>query len=219
LSDLTFGGGMYVAIGGWNIIASADATNWTTAVSVVSALSFFRVAYGQGTFVIAADSAIPESVLMTSANGLDWTRRNLGTTHPFVGVTFGNGNFVAVGGCGEIFTSQNGVDWTNRNSGTTLDIVDVAYGRGTFVAVGASGLILQSAHFGPPLLTGRRADGSNAFEISIEAESGSSLALQTSSNAVDWSDAAAFTNTSNVIAFRDSTSADASRRFYRTISR
>jgi len=217
--DVTFGGGMYVAVGGANIIASSDGINWTNVAHPIYSGSFFRVAYGNNTFAVVgyfANSA--PSVIMTSTNGLDWTTRDPNGDYELGTIAFGNGSFVAGGGRGIVATSEDAVNWTNRNSGVQ-DVWGVAYGRGTFVGVGPLGVIVQSDHFGPPQLTGRLLAASNALEISIESEIGSSLALQSSSNGVNWSDAATFTNTPSAITFIDSAITDSPHRLYRTISR
>ncbi|MHB8523206.1 MAG: cell wall-binding protein, partial [Limisphaerales bacterium] len=72
------------------------------------------------------------------ADALDfWTLQSAApTTNQLSAVTYGNGEFVAVGDAGTIVTSPNGVAWTSRNSGTTNWLGSVAYGNGRFVAVG-----------------------------------------------------------------------------------
>jgi hypothetical protein len=74
--------------------------------------------------------------------GTTWTLRNLG--NPLLGVTYGNGTFVAVGYEGAILTSPDGATWTARASGTSDWLSGVTYGNGTFVAVGNYGTILTS---------------------------------------------------------------------------
>jgi hypothetical protein len=59
-------------------------------------------------------------------------------------VTYGDGQFVAVGSLGTILTSTDGTVWTTRNSGTTIYLISVTYGNGQFVAVGKKGVILTS---------------------------------------------------------------------------
>src|SRR5207247_8029446 len=72
------------------------------------------------------------------ADPLDtWTWRNpLPTGNNLNGITYGNGQFVAVGASDTIVTSADGVDWVLRQSGTTDWLSDIAYGNGEFVAVG-----------------------------------------------------------------------------------
>jgi hypothetical protein len=74
-----------------------------------------------------------------------WTAADLGDEQlASVGVTYGNGLFVAVGKYGTILTSPDGVTWTARTSGTSDYLRSVTYGNGLFVAVGEYGTILTS---------------------------------------------------------------------------
>ncbi len=54
-------------------------------------------------------------------------------------ITYGNGQFVAVGGAPSILTSPDGLNWTSRDAGTNWGLNAVAYGNSTFVAVGTWG--------------------------------------------------------------------------------
>ena len=217
--DVIFAAGMYVATGGANIMVSADGVNWTKVAHPMYFGSFFRVTYGRNTFAIVGyfGGSAP-SAIMTSTNGQDWTLGDANNDYELGDIAFANGRFVAVGGRGNIATSEDAVNWTERNS-TVKDIWGVSYGRGTVVAVGPLGLILQSDHFGPPLLTGRVGTERDTFEISVESESGGNFTLQSSSDGLNWSDTASFTNAPSVISFVDSSVVDPPHRFYRTTSR
>jgi hypothetical protein len=58
---------------------------------------------------------------------------------------YGNGQFVAVGGPGQIFTSLDGAAWTQQASGTSNGLTTIAFSRGQFVAAGEHGTILSSS--------------------------------------------------------------------------
>jgi len=81
--------------------------------------------------------------ILTSRDGVKWTKQVSWTDGLLEGVTYGNGIFVAVGRTGEgevrgtILTSRDGVKWTERVLGTDGWLNDVTYGNGIFVAVGA----------------------------------------------------------------------------------
>ena len=60
------------------------------------------------------------------------------------GVTYGNGQFVAVGAAGAILTSKDGSSWTPRFPNTRADLFDVAWNGSLFVAVGAGGAAYTS---------------------------------------------------------------------------
>jgi hypothetical protein len=63
---------------------------------------------------------------------------------PLFGVTYGGGQFVAVGGGGTLLTSLDGLTWQRVGSGTNRGLDGVTYGGGRFVAVGRYGVILTS---------------------------------------------------------------------------
>ncbi|HMC27100.1 MAG TPA: hypothetical protein VKM56_04820 [Verrucomicrobiae bacterium] len=91
------------------------------------------------------------------ADPLDhWTLGNVGAPVVLRAVTYGNGQFVAVGDAGAIFTSPDGAVWTPRQSGTSNTILTICYGKGLFVA-GDGNPSSSQADWG--VLTSR--DGSN----------------------------------------------------------
>jgi hypothetical protein len=58
------------------------------------------------------------------------------TNITLTGVTYGGGQFVAVGINGTVLTSSNGLSWVQRDIGTNILFSTVAYGDGKFVAMG-----------------------------------------------------------------------------------
>jgi hypothetical protein len=74
-----------------------------------------------------------EGTIITSDNGLDWTRRNSGSTLPLKAATYGSGLFVVVGAGATILTSSNGISWHSEYSPLGLDLNDVAFGNGMFI--------------------------------------------------------------------------------------
>ncbi|PYK98466.1 MAG: cell wall-binding protein [Verrucomicrobia bacterium] len=70
------------------------------------------------------------------ADPLDaWTWRNpLPTGTTLNGITYGHGQFVAVGDI--IVSSAHGTNWIQRQSGTQSELWAITYGNGQFVAVG-----------------------------------------------------------------------------------
>jgi hypothetical protein len=81
--------------------------------------------------------------ILTSPDGVTWTRRTSGTNSELRGVAYGDGLFVAVGD-GTILTSPDGVSWTRQTPPTGNWLYGVTYGNGRFVAVGMYGIILTS---------------------------------------------------------------------------
>ncbi|MBL9195398.1 MAG: hypothetical protein JNJ82_23775 [Opitutaceae bacterium] len=73
-----------------------------------------------------------------------WSTVGTPTTETLWGVTYGSGQFVAVGEKGVILTSPDARVWTKRASGTDAWLLHVAYGDGCYAAVGEAGTILVS---------------------------------------------------------------------------
>lgn len=85
-----------------------------------------------------------EGLVMTSTDGLNWTKRAYNRTNQFAGV-YAEGKFVVVGADKYVVTSSNGTSWTQRSYAKgTEDLWDVAYGNGTFVAIGDGGIVYTS---------------------------------------------------------------------------
>jgi hypothetical protein len=140
--DVEFARGRYVAIGGDSITpavsTSTDATNWTPLPATLG-YTLYGLARGNGLFVAVGEG----SAILTSPDGLVWTRRYSGTNR-LNAVTWGNGTFVAVGRNGTILTSPNGATWTLRGSGAGF-FQAVAYGGGVFVAGTQAGYLFVSS--------------------------------------------------------------------------
>jgi hypothetical protein len=129
-------------------------------------------------------------------------------------VTFGAGQFVAVGSPAAILTSQDGLDWTPRNSGTNARLTAVAFGGHSFVAAGG-GVVLQSdpihaldiASTSAPKLTLTGPSGAN-YRIEATMDPDSEESWQTLTNLFsvltpfDWVDPAG---------------ASSPQRFYRSV--
>jgi hypothetical protein len=140
LNGVTYGNGLYVAVGHWGtIMTSPDGTTWSGQTSDTRD-HLLRVTYGNGSFVAVGWSG----TILTSPDGTTWTARASGTTNAFRGVTYVNNLFVAVGDSGKMLTSPDGITWTARASGTTNSLFGVTYGNELYVAVGASGTIMTS---------------------------------------------------------------------------
>lgn len=145
--SLAFGKGLFVAGGdatyGFNsIMTSADGVTWS-ARSVPSLTGYYSVGYGNNVYVAAAFSnGLPNVIrLQSSSDAITWTARELPSgvspNVEFTGVTFGNGQFLAVGFNQTILTSKNGITWSNRSLSGSFRFTDVVYGQGVFIAFAA----------------------------------------------------------------------------------
>lgn len=127
--SITYGNGLFVAVGmdsnGNGVyMTSNDGISWSGGiVSTINELT--SVTYGNGLYV--AVSSFGTNRLMTSADGSTWTVRTLNSNEQkaWLGVTYNNGTFVAVGqedisdGAGRVMTSTNGINWTIRTPAST----------------------------------------------------------------------------------------------------
>lgn len=77
--------------------------------------------------------------IFTSPGGLEWTERTVEKQQWMGGVEYGNGGWLAVGGCGQFLSSENGVDWLKGGSATDGcgHLRNLTFGAGVFVALGA----------------------------------------------------------------------------------
>ena len=135
--------GLFVAVGDeGTILTSADGRDWVQQISGVTS-RLFGIACGKdGRFVTVGDSSPWEGgqyrdTILTSTDGTNWTAILHASGEWFMDVTYGAGQYVAVGQS-DILTSPDGINWTNHpGAGEWLNTV--TYGNGYFVAVGTSG--------------------------------------------------------------------------------
>jgi hypothetical protein len=146
LQSVIFANGRFVAVGGNNIVTSTDGVTWSDATAPVGGNREFRhVAFGNGTFVIVGDGRNGPGIWI-SANGTSWSPVMSAPQDELEGITFDNGQFVAVGDDGALYTSPDATSWTARNSTIGSRLLGVAHGAGRFVVVGARGRILSSGN-------------------------------------------------------------------------
>jgi hypothetical protein len=196
LYAVTYGNGQFVAVGDKGaILSSPDGTAWilrqapTNLVGWQGAgLGLTSIAYGNGGFVAVGGISLFGSISMSSADGANWVMggaplpENVGGASgggiafghgrfawAGTAVSYGNGQFVAVGDGGWIATSADGTNWFNQQSGTTSWLRSITYGNGQYVVAGVQ--------YRPSLFSSilTSADGTNW----VERESGlSNLILE-----------------------------------------
>ena len=146
-NDTAWGKGVYVAVG-WqaSVAVSADSTSWVSGkLSVLAYPTLAAAAFGNGQFVAVGGSAGGAMEIVTSADGTNWVDVSPAMANALNGVTFGAGQFVAVGKAGTVVTSADGTNWSSAHvSAPGVDLNDVVYGGGWFVAVGSGGAIVTS---------------------------------------------------------------------------
>jgi hypothetical protein len=101
---------------------------------------------GGGQFIVPSGASTGLGSLLTSPDGVSWTRINTSATTQNLNKVISNGAnlFVAVGQSGAIITSPDGVTWTAQTSGTAQNLLGGTFAAGVFVVVGAAGVILTS---------------------------------------------------------------------------
>jgi hypothetical protein len=140
-NGITYNNNKLVAVGRYRNICTATGSiiSWITRYSEYGARdTLCSVTYGNNLYAAVGDSG----VIITSPDGITWTKRTSGTIMNLTGVAYGNNQFVAVGTGGTIISSPDGITWTSNTSGVTTNLWGVTYGNNRFVAVGANETIL-----------------------------------------------------------------------------
>ena len=108
-------------------VRSAEAIeSWAEYPRPAGAGALTSVAFGTGIFVAVGATG----TIVTSSNGMDWTKVNAGVTGASGRVRFVNDRFF-VWGFGAVLMSTNGSDWTPLSASFT----DITYADGTYYSV------------------------------------------------------------------------------------
>jgi hypothetical protein len=146
--QVIYANGKFLAVGGkGQAQVSVDGVNWMPANMNFPDFYAEGVAFGNGTYVTVGDGASSgTNNVMTSPDGLVWTKRNPGVTTALESVAFGKGIFVATGWNNTILSSPDGITWTKR--AVTLPssgrFWSVAFTNGSFIAYGQGGRLFSS---------------------------------------------------------------------------
>lgn len=134
IKDITFGDGIWVAVGGTAISTSEDGVFWTLQYTTSDTDHDLRgIAYGNNTLVAVGRN----DTVLTSYDGKNWTQQISTTFRGFEDVSFGNGVFVGLtvgNGRSTVMTSSNGKNWTEGVSGFGFGS-HITFGNGIFVAI------------------------------------------------------------------------------------
>ncbi len=146
LNSVAWSGNQCVAVGlSGAILTSPDGGIWTSQNSGTTRfVSLTGVTWGGGKFVaVGGDGSVelpdfgPGGIILTSPDGVTWTRQNGGTgLHALNAVTWNGSQFVAVGEGSTILTSPDGINWTKQIPAIAMSLLGVTWGGGQFVAVG-----------------------------------------------------------------------------------
>ena len=177
--------------------------HWTYRSSGISGFAnFSTVAYGGGKFVAAGYDT--SGVIVSSEDGISWTRRTYGSTQAITAITYGDGKFVGVGANGTIAISTNGENWSSFSisNTTSLNLNGIAHGNGLFVTVGrypvSGGNYRATIYTSPDAVNWSNwtfdansslsdvAYGNGRFVAVGDGFKGTNRAIFVSSNGVDW---------------------------------
>ena len=121
------------------ILHSEDLTSWSPVHDIVLP-PMYKVTWTGDQFVALGDLGY----LLTSPDGLQWTRHGTGTELWLHGAASGNGTLVVVGERGLILIGSDGTDFNQLELITPSSLHDVIWNGEVFVAGGRDGTILRS---------------------------------------------------------------------------
>ena len=149
LTDVTYGNGMFAAVGeGDTLMTSADGTSWTTRSRTktinIGSISYTGITYGEGLFIAVGGTG----EIVKSSDGAAWDDME-NYSGSLSCITYGSGYFVTAGQSGLILRCavSGGVADTWERTGqymTTNRLNAAAYGNGVYAVAGDSGTILYS---------------------------------------------------------------------------
>jgi len=133
LWGICYGAGRFLAVGYDGIVVTSEnGKDWQVASVISGERWLMDVIYAEGKFIACGLEGI-----YLSKNGEEWVTVHRNSN--CYGLTFGGGQFVAVGYGGRIFTSPNGMEWTRQKNANPFMLRSVAYGHGLYIAVGGEG--------------------------------------------------------------------------------
>lgn len=180
-----YGGGKFLAVGqSGTVLTSPDGITWTPQTAGPTTDTYQAIAYGNGRFVIAG-GGLNGIAIETSTDGVTWTAGPSSLTNftgAVNGITFGNGQFVAVNGSNTTITSTDGSTWAVHTSTGSTVAIKIFYGNGLYIATGQNGTIATSTDgvtFTDHSLSGSTtfilggASGNGIFVLNGQEENGS----------------------------------------------
>ncbi len=166
--DIVYTGTHFIAGGeGGRISVSADGVSWP--LSVYMDGNVYGCTYGGGKYVVVGEEiegATTYGRVVTSSDGITWTGIRLDVNNRLKAVTYGNGQFVAVGVNGKIYTSPDAVTWTLIASNLSATLQDIVYWDGEYYVVDDSGNLWVSTNITTWTLI-LNADGRAMYGITV----------------------------------------------------
>jgi photosystem II stability/assembly factor-like uncharacterized protein len=148
LRAVTYGNGLYVAVGGTLsyhglILTSTDGLSWQRQPSPDDE-PLWDVAYNAAKkeYVAVGENGL----IAVSPDGNTWHKTETPIDSPLMGVVYGAGQYVAVGFNGIILTSPDAKQWSQVNTGISSYLLKVRYNPKLhqYIALGEGGVMLNS---------------------------------------------------------------------------
>lgn len=174
LVHITFGGGLFIAVGdsgvgrspSGKIFTSPDGIKWTSTYTL-NGIRLIGACYGNDQYVAVGH----QGTILTSPDAVSWTLQNSGTAGNLQTVIYGKDQYVAAGFGNSVLTSPDGIKWTsNTLSG---DFCSVAYGNNMYAL--ADGSLLNS-----PSMVSRLFSSPDGIKWTLENFSNSIYTIWTS---------------------------------------
>jgi hypothetical protein len=151
VSSISFGNGMYVAVGGMDtvgIFISKDGYSWSKEnLGVEGGLN--SIVWGDSQFVAAGDWAGSRGIIMTSRDGISWASNSSDSIPCISSIEWGNSRYVAAGichyfdqnrakFCSAIVSSQDGINWVTQRFDTGQMFFPELWADSLFIVGGTS---------------------------------------------------------------------------------
>jgi hypothetical protein len=140
LVSITYGNGVYVAVGAASAVSSTTGTSWTSrTIPSLGAGTYSDVTFGNGTFVAIATGSNATAV---SSNGSSWSAGGtMPSTTTWTHIAYGNGRFVAIASSSRAvaYSLNKGATWIAASVGlpSSQNWTSIGYGQGLFFAIAA----------------------------------------------------------------------------------
>jgi hypothetical protein len=148
LCGIGWGNNVFLVISVWGkMYTSPDGIAWTQKYygpdsAVIWPLR--SVAWGDNKFIVCGGDGGRVKVII-SENGIEWNVYDYPISPRINSLSWGNGQFIAVGTSGAICTSPDGKNWTCQTSRLRYKkISSIVYGKGVYIVVGEDGIIASS---------------------------------------------------------------------------
>jgi hypothetical protein len=142
-TDMTYGAGMFVGVGGTTTAQSSpDGITWTTR-TLPTSQTWLGVAFGNAKFVAVGGRG---AAAAPSSDGITWAAATMPASTNWASCAYGNSIWVAVGATTVAASAPDPTGtWTARTLPTSQTWKDVAFGGGIFVAIGGTATAAASS--------------------------------------------------------------------------